>query len=77
MQAIGLVARFEDDPRESHVMAIKRIFRYLKGTVEYGILEIKISLFMHIQMQIGQEMWMTGRAPVVEHSSWERDWFLG
>jgi len=37
MQAVSLVARFQADPRESHVMAIKRIFRYLKGTVEYGL----------------------------------------
>ena len=37
MQVVGLVARFQADPRESHVMAIKRIFRYLKGTVEYGL----------------------------------------
>jgi len=37
MNVVGLVARFQADPRESHVMAIKKIFRYLKGTVEYGL----------------------------------------
>jgi len=44
MNVVVLVDRFQADPRESHVMAIKRIFRYLKGTVEHvcGILEIMI-----------------------------------
>jgi len=37
MNAVGLVARFQVDPRESHVVAVKRIFRYLKGTLDYGL----------------------------------------
>ena len=37
MQAVGLVARFQANPKEAHVLAIKRIFRYLKGTIEFGI----------------------------------------
>jgi len=41
-----------------------------------GILDIMISLFMHIQMRIGQERWMTGRVPVVEHSFGEEIGFL-
>ena len=32
MQAVRLVARFQANPKETHVLAIKRIFRYLKGT---------------------------------------------
>ena len=32
-----LCVRFQDDPRESHLIAIKRIFRYLKGTPNLGI----------------------------------------
>jgi hypothetical protein len=32
MQAVGQVARFQATPKESHVLAVKRIFRYLKGT---------------------------------------------
>ena len=30
--AIGIVARFQADPREYHYATVKRIFRYLKGT---------------------------------------------
>ena len=32
-----LCAIFQADPRESHLIAIKRIFRYLKGTPNLGI----------------------------------------
>jgi hypothetical protein len=37
MQAVGQVARFQEVPKESHVLAVKRIFRYLKGTKEFGL----------------------------------------
>eukprot|EP00249_Psilotum_nudum_P000684 c12775_g1_i1 orf=90-335(+) len=32
-----MVARFQATPKESHVVAVKRIFRYLKGTLDYGL----------------------------------------
>ena len=35
--AVGMVARFSKNPRENHMMAIKRIMRYLKGTKEYSL----------------------------------------
>jgi hypothetical protein len=31
------VARFQEAPKESHVLAVKRIFRYLKGTKHFGL----------------------------------------
>ena len=37
MQAIGSVARFQSAPKETHVNAVKRILRYLKGTTDFGI----------------------------------------
>ena len=36
-QAIGMVARFQVSPKESHVQAVKRIFKYLKGTIDLGL----------------------------------------
>ena len=33
-----LFARFQADPREFHLITIKRIFRYLKGTPNLGIM---------------------------------------
>jgi hypothetical protein len=35
--AIGVVARFQADPKETHLAVVKRIFRYLKDTMEYGL----------------------------------------
>jgi hypothetical protein len=37
MQAVGQVARFQEAPNESHVLAVKSIFRYLKGTKDFGL----------------------------------------
>ena len=37
MQPVGQVARFQAAPKESHIIAVKRILRYLKGTEEYGL----------------------------------------
>jgi hypothetical protein len=36
--SVCLYARFQSDPRESHLTAVKRIFRYLKGTTNLGLL---------------------------------------
>jgi hypothetical protein len=37
MQAVGQVARFQETPKESNVLAVKRIFRYLKRMEEFGL----------------------------------------
>lgn len=37
VQAIGVVARFQSSPRENHVQAINRIFRYMEGILELGL----------------------------------------
>ena len=37
MQVVQLVARFQSSPKETHVAEIKRIFRYLKCTMNYGL----------------------------------------
>ncbi|KAK6146197.1 hypothetical protein DH2020_020066 [Rehmannia glutinosa] len=34
---VCLCARFQSNPKESHMSAVKRIFRYLKGTIQYGL----------------------------------------
>ena len=36
--SVCLCARFQSDPRESHLAVFKRIFRYLKGTNNLGLL---------------------------------------
>jgi len=37
MYATCLCARFQADPREPHLIAVKRIFKYLKGTTDLGL----------------------------------------
>ena len=37
MQVVGQVARFQEAPKESHIISVKRILQYLKGTTEYGL----------------------------------------
>jgi hypothetical protein len=48
------VARFQEAPKESHVLAVKRIFRYLKGLKEFGLWYPKgkdISLISYIDAE--------------------------
>ncbi|WJX93540.1 hypothetical protein P8452_75051 [Trifolium repens] len=35
--SVGLCARFQSSPKESHLVAVKRIFRYLVGTQDVGL----------------------------------------
>ena len=37
MFSICLCARFQSNPRESHLKAVKRIFKYLSGTLNMGL----------------------------------------
>ncbi|GAU36116.1 hypothetical protein TSUD_374770 [Trifolium subterraneum] len=46
--AVGLCARFQTSPKESHLTAVKRIFRYLVGTPDVGLWYKKGS---HIDLQ--------------------------
>ena len=34
---VGIVARFLENSKDNHMMAVKRILRYLKGTKDYGL----------------------------------------
>ena len=34
---VGIIARFSTSPKEKHMIAIKRIMRYLKGIEDYGL----------------------------------------
>jgi hypothetical protein len=37
MNAIGMVGRYQFSPKQSHLQSFKRIFRYLKETMTYGL----------------------------------------
>eukprot|EP00253_Pinus_taeda_P020136 PITA_20136 len=37
MHAVGIVGRFQANPKETHLQEVKRIFKYLQGTQNYGL----------------------------------------
>ena len=37
MQVVGMTCHFQSVPKKIHLVAIKRIFKYLKGTMTYGL----------------------------------------
>ena len=39
--AVGYVSRFMEDPREDHWAAVKQLLRYVKGTVDQGIILVE------------------------------------
>nr|GEX06221.1 hypothetical protein [Tanacetum cinerariifolium] len=45
MFAVGACSRFQVTPKTLHLQAVKRIFRYLKGQPELGLLYPKVSTF--------------------------------
>ena len=52
--SVCLCARFQANPKESHLIVVKRIFRYLSEIVNivYGILEVVNLHYMYFQMLI-------------------------
>ncbi|XP_058756931.1 secreted RxLR effector protein 161-like [Vicia villosa] len=43
MFSVCMCARYQSDPKESHLKAVKRILRYLHGTSKYGLWYSKVS----------------------------------
>jgi hypothetical protein len=37
MHVVGMVRRYQSAPKQSHLLDVKRIFRYLKETINYGL----------------------------------------
>jgi hypothetical protein len=37
MQVVGMVGRYQSAPKKSHLEYVKRIFKYLKGMMTYGL----------------------------------------
>jgi hypothetical protein len=37
MQDVGMVGRYQSSPKQSHLVAVTRIVKYLKGTMTYGL----------------------------------------
>jgi hypothetical protein len=37
MKVVGMVGRYQSSPKQSHLVAVTRIFKYLKGKMTYGL----------------------------------------
>ena len=55
--AVGYVSRFMEDPREDHWDAVKRLLRYVQGTVDQGIIfpktggsRLQLTVFSDVNM---------------------------
>ena len=56
---MGYVSRFMEDPREDHWAAVKRLLRYVKGTVDQGIVFPKTGK-TRLQLNVFSDADMTG-----------------
>jgi hypothetical protein len=45
IQVVGLIGRFQCAPKETHFKAVKRIFRYLRATLDFGLWYPKTKYF--------------------------------
>ena len=79
MLSICMCARFQADPKEVHLRAVKRILRYLVYTPKFGLWYPRGSTFdlMDIPMLIGKGVRLIERAHQGLASSWEDLWCLG
>jgi hypothetical protein len=79
MLSVCMCARFQADPKEIHLRAVKRIMRYLVYTPKFGLWYPRGSTFdlKVIHMQIGQGVKLIGRAHQRLVSFWEDPWCLG
>jgi hypothetical protein len=72
MQVVGQVARFQEAPKKSHVLGVKRIFKYLKGTKEFGLWYPKgkdLSLISYTDVDWAGFL-MTDEEPMEQRSTW-------
>jgi len=70
--SVGVCARFQANPKESHHTVVKSIIRYVNDTLSYGIWYSREQtlLLQDTLMQIGLEMLMIERAPQEDVSMW-------
>ena len=53
MHVVGIVGRFQANPKESHLQAVKIIFKYLQGTQNSGLWYPKnVDLTLHAYIYV-------------------------
>nr|XP_009775757.1 PREDICTED: uncharacterized protein LOC104225612 [Nicotiana sylvestris] len=73
------VARYQSAPKESHMTAVKRIIKYLIGTIDYGLWYKILNVFNLIgfSYQMLQVIKLTGKAQVERANYLENLLYLG
>ena len=79
MHAVGIVGRFQANPKESHLQVVKIIFKYLQGTPDFGLWYPRdADLTLHAYTDADwQEVLMIEKELVVVHSIWVHGCCLG
>jgi len=75
--SVCLCARFQSDPRESHLTVDKRIFKYLKGTKNLGLLYRKSLDYKLVGFCDADYIGDRIERKSITVSSWERIWYPG
>jgi hypothetical protein len=69
--SVGVLSRYMSKPGKEHWTIVKRVFRYLCGTTDYGIFyqgrprQIECWTYMDLLMQTRLEIWITKDLQVV------------
>jgi len=78
MQVVGLVSRFQANPKENNLNVVKRIFHYLQGIVDYGLWYPKGKHFNLITFtNVDWDGSINDRKNTSGALSWVIVWFLG
>ncbi|XP_070043863.1 uncharacterized mitochondrial protein AtMg00240-like [Nicotiana tomentosiformis] len=69
MFSVCKCAKYQLDPKESDLTAVKRIIKYLIGTVDYGLWYESLNSLISkvLQMQTLQEIKLTEKAQVINY----------
>ena len=74
MHAVGIVGRFQANPKESYLQAVEIIFKYIQGTQDFGLWYPKnFDLTLHAYTDADWAGNMIEKALVVVHSIWGPD----
>ena len=78
--AVGYMSRFMERPTAEHLQAVKRILRYVAGTLDYGLVYKRIpgtASFVATATVTSPAMSTPARAPAGPCSSWVASWSAG
>jgi len=76
MHAVGIVGIFQANPKESHLQEVKRIFKYLQGTQDFGLWypkDTNLTLHEYTDADWAGKILMTEKTLMEVHFIWDHD----